>query len=114
MTIEFNTGFISAIALFLEHKNTLEFMPKDKEGKLISDLRLYAATDHLYDMIIPESLDTQLRNRIIKWKAKCFHYRLASLKTTKIADELFKEAEDILAYIDNKIFKIKKVVMRYR
>jgi len=114
MRIKFNTGFITAIALFLEHKNFISHMPKDKEGKIITDLRLYGATDHLYDLEIPKNLPRNLRKRILKWVTNCFKHRLDLFKDTKITDELFKEAENILAYIDNKIFKTKKVVMRYR
>jgi len=55
--MEFNNGFITAIALFLEHKSDIKYAPKDKNGKLvISDLRLYVASDHLYEMEIPKSI----------------------------------------------------------
>jgi len=114
MKIEFNNGFITAIALFLEHKSSANYLPRDTNGNLISDLRLYGATDHLYDLEIPSMLSEKLRNRIIKWKRKCFKYRLETLKEAKIADSLFKEGEQILKQIDEEIFKTKRVIMRYR
>jgi hypothetical protein len=112
--IEFNNGFITAIALFLEHKNAMQLLPKDKEGKLITDLRLYGATDHLYDLEIPKGIDNTLKKLIIKWRDECFHNRLAFFKTTEVSNRLFEEAENILAEIDRMIFKTKKVVMRCR
>jgi len=111
--IEFNNGFITAIALFLEHKDNWQLI-KNKEGKIISDLRLYGATDHLYDMEIPKKLSEKLKRRILRWRAKCFHHRLENFKDRKISDELFKEAEQILKAIDEEIFKTKKVVMNFR
>ena len=54
---DFNNGFITAINLFLEHKdNYLDAGRKKMQEFKISDLRLYGATDHLYDMEIPKSL----------------------------------------------------------
>lgn len=112
--MEFNNGFVTAIALFLEHKNFNEMLPKDKESKVICDLRLYGATDHLYDIEIPTTLSEKLKNKIIGWRDRCFHYRLEHFKDTKITDKLFTEAEDILKRIDEEVFKTKKVVMNYR
>jgi hypothetical protein len=112
--IEFNNGFITAITLFLEHKNFISHQLRDKENKIISDLRLYCATDHLYDLEIPKKLPKILRNRILRWRHSCFHHRMDSFKSNEIPDKLFKEAEQILKAIDEQIFKTKKVVIRYR
>lgn len=126
--VTFNTGFITAIALFLEHKDNWQKMKIDKSDEngimkkvLLSDLRLYGATDHLYDMEIPKFRKVNMPKsmfktlqRIIRWRAKCFHYRLEHFKDTKITDELFKEAEQILKAIDEKVFQTKEVIMRYR
>ena len=151
--IEFNNGFVTAIALFLEHKLFTELLPKDKEGKLICDLRLYGATDHLYNIEIPKSLKAKwkifllskyiwvdswlgkylsffgsdfqknlilykktgnLVTKIFLWKERCFQNRLMHFKDTKITDELFKEAEEILKLIDEEVFGTKEVIMEYR
>jgi len=104
---EFNNGFIIAMALFLEHKDNWQKTER-------SDLRLYGATDHLYDMEIPENLSAKLIKRIIRWRERCFHYRLENFKDSRITDSLFKEAEQILKAIDEEVFKTKKVIMRYR
>jgi hypothetical protein len=116
--VEFNTGFITAIALFLEHKNFTSHMTKDKEDKVITDLRLYGATDHLYDIEmtchVTNLMTDKLLKKITKWRAKCFHHRLDQFKDTKLTDDLFKEAEDILAQIDKEVFHTSEVVMNYR
>ena len=113
--MEFNNGFITAIALFLEHKNFDSHIPT-KDGEVISDLRLYGATDHLYDLELSKEtpISYKLKKRIAKWRVKCFHHRLDHFKTTDFTNVLFKEAEDILAQIDKEVFKTKKVVMKYR
>lgn len=119
--IEFNNGFITAIALFLEHKNRKDDLSRNQKGMIISDLRLYGATDHLFDLEIPKFVKTHMPAdmekvlvKIIKWKEECLNYRLSNLETMEVADRLFKEAEDILKMIDEKMFKTKKVVMHYR
>lgn len=113
-SITFNNGFVTAMTLFLEHKMWTELLPRDKNGKVYLDLRLYGATDHLYNMEIPEILSKKLQKRIFIWRDKCFKNRMNNFKNTLVTDELFKEAEDILAKVDEEIFKIKKVIMRYR
>jgi hypothetical protein len=87
---------------------------KKINNKVISDLRLYSATDHLYDLDIPKIISEELKNKILSWRSECFHHRLEQLKDTSISDRLFKEAEDILAKIDMEIFHTKKIVMNYR
>lgn len=109
--MEFNNGFVTAITLFLEHKDNWQKIEREKG---ISDLRLYGATDHLYDMEIPKKLSKKLKKRILKWRARCFHHRLGHFKESKIPDSLFKEAEQILKAIDEEVFKTKKVIMNYR
>lgn len=106
--IEFNNGFITAIALFLEHKN------KDRELNKFNDLRLNGATDHLFDIEIPENLPENIKKRIEKASDKALSLRNEFSKDGKPADKIFKEFENILAQIDKEIFRTKKVVMRYR
>lgn len=109
--IEFNNGFITAIALFLEHRDNHFGMKRN-----MSDLRMYAAADHLCDIEIPKRLSLKLKNRIEKWKQKCWSVRLCSSdeNALKVNDKLFEEAENIMKAIDEEIFKTKKVIMRYR
>jgi len=109
----FNTGFVTAITLFLEHKDNWQLI-RMENNRVMSDLRLYGASDHLYDMEIPKMLSEKLYKRIVRWRSKCFHLRMAFLEERETTDKLFKEAEDILAKIDVEIFKTKKVIMRYR
>ena len=112
--IYFNNGFIIALALFVEHKNFTSHICRDKDGKVYNDLRLYGATDHLYDLEIPKRFPVKLRKRIHRFKQKCFHFRMANFKDTKISDKIFKEAEDILVQIDKQIFKLEKIQIHYR
>jgi hypothetical protein len=115
---EFNNGFITAIALFVQHKNQISHLMRDDKGKVKSDMRLYAAADHLYEMEIPKNssinISRNLRIKIIKWRDDVFHHRMDFFEDTIITDRLFKEGEDILASIDEEIFKTKQVKMHYR
>jgi len=109
---EFNNGFLTAIALFLEHKNfhlvnTLTCQ---------SDSRLYGAADHLMEMHIPEFLEEKLKNRIVDARNKVMENRLGHLSfddTFKITNEIFEEFENIMIEIDKKFF-VQKVVVKYR
>lgn len=112
--IDFNNGFVTAIALFLEHKSNRELIIKNKNNEVLTDLRLYASTDHIYDLEIPKMISIKLKSRINKWRIKCFNNRLEHHRNTELTDKLFKEAEDILAKIDMEVFHTKKVVMNYR
>jgi len=105
---EFNTGFITAIALFLEHKhfriiNTINCK---------SDSRLYGASDHLMEMEIPEFLDEKLRQRIMDAKVRVIENRLEDDfdKIFKISNDLFEEFENIMIEIDRLMFAPKVVV----
>lgn len=108
--MEFNNGFVVAIGLFLEHK----WQFRELKGKGFSDLRLYCATDHLFDMEIPNNISEELKERIEKWREECFKNRLNITKNYEVGDKLFEEGEDILKEIDEEVFKTKEVEMNYR
>jgi hypothetical protein len=110
---EFNNGFITAITLFLEHKDGWQLI-RMKDNKVISDMRLYGATDHLYDLEIPKIISEKLKKTILSWRSECFKYRLLHFTDTSITDRLFREAEDIIAKIDMEVFHTKKIVINYR
>lgn len=115
--VEFNNGFITAIALFLEHRDNFFGMNRQYIiDKKLSDHRMYAGSDHLYDLEIPKTIPENIRNRILRWKKKCFENRLSGYKANQLEvnDKLFKEAEDILIKIDELVFKTKKVKVYYR
>ena len=111
---EFNNGFLTAIMLFVEHKTMRDHIVSDEKGNVKWDMRLYGATDHLYAIEIPEDLDDYIKAKIIAWRDKCFENRMENLTDIKIANSLFEEGEDIIALIDRKYFKTKKVKMHYR
>ena len=104
---EFNNGFITALALFAEHKN---------QRSIGYDHRLYGASDHLFDIEIPKRLPNKLKTRVKKLKHMALKNRLNYMenpKTTELSDRLFKEAEDILIAVDKQYF-VKKVKVHYR
>jgi hypothetical protein len=110
---EFNNGFVTSIALFLAHINQNYLVCKDKQGKVITDIRLYAATDHLLEMDFPRHLPIALLKRIKKWRTRCLKHRYDNFKSTQFSDSLFKEAEKILSKIDEQVLKTPKVIIRY-
>jgi len=114
MKPEFNNGFITALALFLEHKNIESHVVRNKDKIIIGDYRLYGASDHLYNLEIPADLPHNIRLKIGRLVHNCLKHRLFNFKDSEFGDKMFKEAENILAKIDQEIFKTKKVIMRYR
>lgn len=108
--LEFNNGFVTAIALFTQHKHQFRELREIHR----SDLRLYAATDHLYDIELPEHLPKKLAMKIGKARAKAFNNRMDNTKDWKVADNIFKEFEDILKAIDEHYFVKKEVVLKHR
>lgn len=101
--IEFNNGFLIAISLFLEHKN--KYKGTDKNN----DLRIYAASDHLADLEIPDYVSKRLKRRIKKAVNYIFKYRLLPMNN-KEADGIFKEFEDIMIELDKELFNLKDKV----
>jgi len=92
-------GFITALALFLEHKNFSSHVVRDN-NHIINDLRLYGATDHLLDMEIPRNLPSNLRKTIQELRTDCLAHRMDTFKDSKFTDDLFRKAEDIMASIE--------------
>jgi len=95
--IEFNNGFLIAIALFLEHKSKEIY--EDYPALLMS-----GAKDHLYDLQIPISLSKKLKNRILKAQKEVLD--IDTMKDLKVEDisKYFTEFEDILIEVDKELF----------
>jgi len=106
MEVEFNTGFVTALALFYGHRHQIQGTP------LIRDLRIYGAADHLFDMEIPEQLDEKLKKRIERWRSKVISLRLKHL-TWEEGNKLFDECLQILKALDRQYWSL-KVIVKYK
>lgn len=104
--ITFNSGFIIAIALFLEHKDRFN-------DKSIPLLNIDGAKDHLYDMEIPSNLSNNLKERIKKAQNSYLELSWHNGATLEEVGKIYKEFEDILIEVDKEIFGLKPVV-KYR
>lgn len=105
--IEFNSGFVTALALFYGHLHQFQETRFRDE-----DLRIYPATDHLYYIEYPENLDNEIKERIEKFRKKALEMRYKTI-SMKEGDDLFLECLKIIKLIDKKCFKIKDVVVNY-
>lgn len=99
--IEFNNGFVTALGLFYGHRHREQFRKTSKiEGY---DVRIYGASDHLYDIEYPKSLNKTLKQKIQKFVSDVFKVRLEDI-TAEQADKLFERCKDLLKEIDEKCF----------
>ena len=104
--IEFNTGFITAIGLFLAHERD-EWHREDK----IRSLTLYGATDHLHNLEIPKRLPKKLKNRIQNAVKEAYKYRLENPTSEQVL-AIFTEFKNILKELDEYLWK-KEVYIGY-
>ena len=100
--VPFNNGFITALALFYAHR----FLRYSFTRR---DLRIYAGSDHLINMQMPENLDPDLKNRVDGFIDKVMSSRYEELPEEK-AEELFSECLEILKELDKKLFNLDVVV----
>lgn len=110
---EFNNGFLTALTLFYGHND--QSMRYQKVGEHMYDYRLDGAKDHLYDMVIPESISEELRRRIEAFKDKVFDIKdkaffNPSEETVKEIDALFEEDYRIIMALDKELFKLEVIV----
>jgi len=102
---EFNTGFVTALGKFLAHR-------EKKVGFPGNDLRIYGASDHLFDIEIPEMTPKKLKAEIQKFVRDVFEVRLARISREE-AEKLFRRADELLQEIDRQMFKLKHVCSNY-
>jgi len=99
--VEFNNGFVTALALFYGHREQFQ-----REQELLKhDLRIYGASDHLFDIEYPANLDKNLRNKIEKFVSDVFDVRLKSISVSD-ANELFDRCYGLLMEIDKMCFDL--------
>lgn len=102
--VEFNNGFITALALFYGHND-----PSMREQSVLGrswDYRLSGARDHLYDIEVPENLDEELKERVHAFREKVFsiHDKYSLHPPSEEVNAVFKECVDILKMVDEKVF----------
>jgi hypothetical protein len=79
---------------------------EEKERKMEVELWFNAASDHLYDLNVPDSFPQELNQRIMDFKKKVLHFGHGFEKpfpTTNDKDWAVKEAKEILMLIDMQI-----------
>jgi hypothetical protein len=106
--VEFNNGFVTALCLFYGHR----FQFSEGIARGMSDIRIYGASDHLYDIQFPKNLDKRLKKKIQKFIGKVFAVRLKDIKHEE-GSKLFDECLEIIKAIDRKYFGFKRVIVKY-
>jgi hypothetical protein len=102
--VEFNTGFVTALALYYGHRQ----MFRDSRTKDIlkeNDLRNYGASDHLFDIEYPMNLDEDLKKQIEQFVGHALNLRLGRI-TEADTENLFEECLSCLKEIDKKVFHV--------
>lgn len=103
--VEFNNGFVTALALFYGHSGDRTLPP---------DLKIYVASDHLLNIDYPENLSPELKKKVKSFVSKALEYRCAR-KTPSEEDleKLFDECIEILKDLDREFFGLDNVVVNY-
>ena len=101
--IEFNNGFVTALALFYGHREQFQ-----RASNIVGhDLRVYGASDHLFDIEYPKALDETLERKIRRFVDDVLKVRLKPDSTNDETDKLFERCKDLLKEIDEKCFGLK-------
>ena len=106
--IEFNNGFVTALGLFYGHLSQFKDDRQGSEG----DSSIYAAADHLFDMVIPENISKPLRDRIQKFRDDILEVRLKHI-TIDEAYRYFERCKQILISIDREFFGLLDTEVNY-
>lgn len=104
---EFNSGFVSALAKFMAHAHMFDSV------KTEHDIKIYGASDHLIDIVIPSSLSDKLKDRIGSFQNNVFGVRHSLARPKESATELFAECDLILQEIDKEVFNLEHVCSNY-
>ena len=111
---EFGKGLTYCLGLFLCHSERNEMFTEDMAKKLDmdeetrcgrnSEMWFYGASDHLYEMQIPDFLPNKLKNRLKIFQNKCMGWRLPMDKSKNATQEdkdwAVNEAKKLLRLID--------------
>jgi len=108
---EFGKGTVYCLGLFLAHaEREIEFRAKMKDDPFLAEVWFNGASDHLYELIIPDNFPEDLKNRMYDFKDKCLRlgHGLRQEATNKDIDWAIKEAKEILFLID-RFYGVKSV-----
>lgn len=112
MSSEFGKGLCYNLGLFLCHSERAPMYSKEMAGKMgfseqetkrkNASMWFYGATDHMYELEIPEYLPTTLKRRLRKLVKTCFDNRMRMDDNVdpKIQQWAIQEAKDLLRLID--------------
>jgi hypothetical protein len=103
--VEFNNGFVTALALFYGHKHQFEH----SQQTVKHDMRIYGAADHLFGIEYPKGLNPKLKNKIKTFVLAVMIVRLNTMTVVQ-ANELFDRCKELLMEIDKEKFKLNVVV----
>jgi hypothetical protein len=105
--VEFNNGFVTALALYYAHSMDDNLLDnKSVNASLVN----YAASDHLYDIEIPESISSELRDRIQNFVDYVFSQRLERPSRQEVF-KMFEDSRGLLMDIDKEVFGLKVEVI---
>lgn len=107
--VEFNNGFVTALALFYGHREQFRREAKDVPRLAMHDLRIYGASDHLYDIEYPQNLSPELKREIEQFVKDVFSHRLTIFPVEE-GDKLFDKCLELLKKIDKECFKVEAEV----
>ena len=100
---EFGKGLTYCLGLFLCHAERKRIIPDEERSDLEAELWFNAASDHLYELQIPDNLPELLKERLSKLKAEAIHFGHGfSDPKPKFSDiqRLVNEAKTCLREID--------------
>lgn len=99
--IEFNNGFVVALALFYGHGE--RFI--NASNLVGHDLRINGASDHLFDIEYPRNLDVKLKEKIQKFVKDVLKVRRRFTNVSmEETNELFDRCKNLLREIDEVCF----------
>jgi hypothetical protein len=122
-TSDFGQGLVYCLGLFLAHaersmyssekaeqeaEERFKKFGKVKDYSYMADMWFNAASDHLYELQIPEYLPEDLKKRLGVLQSKAIHFGhgFANDSTKKDKEWAIEEAKELLRLIDE-YFKIK-------
>jgi hypothetical protein len=105
---EFGKGLTYCIGLFLAHterfKETKEIYKKISFSEDAAEMWFNAASDHCYELQIPDNLSATLKEKLENWKDKCLKWGHGYIDDGKATEEdvtwSIKEAKELLRLID--------------
>lgn len=101
---EFGKGTVYCLCLFLSHaERDRELHHTMKDDDFMAELWFNGASDHLYELIIPDNFPEELKNRMHDLKDKCLrwgHGFRGEPSTYKDIYWAIQETKDILFMID--------------